>query len=158
MSLGSLKLLADAVNPALCVLFAAAAWRRGRSRGNTADFVARSACALLLTFILAHLNRWAHLSTVYPTFPSGHMTFFASLATSLFLIEYRSVFLTIPCGLLYGLLIVVLSYHPWIDLAGAALFSVPVTIVCHTLFSGRGGSSPEQRGEEPRQRRREDEP
>ena len=131
-----LEWLAAAMNPVLLCVFLACSlvWFRGHKCEMA--FVARSGLALLVTFLIAHINRWMPLWRDHRAFPSGHMTFFLTVATSFFLLSRRSAMFTVPLALLYGWLIVFLGYHSWLDLLGALLVAVPVTLLCHRKSGG----------------------
>jgi len=130
--------LADAVNPVfLCVFLACAlAWLPNPKRARF--FLFRSGLALLITYCFAHIKQWLHLWKDLGDFPSGHMTFLLTVATSFFLLDRRSAPFTIILALLYGGLIVFLGYHTWVDLFGALLLAVPVTLLCHKLRTKAG--------------------
>lgn len=131
--------LADAVNPVLLCAFLAAGMARFPSLKRACAFLIRTGLAVLLTYVFAHLNRWMHLWRDHPGFPSGHMTFFLTVATAFFLLERRSALFTVPLAMLYGGLIVFLGFHSWLDLLGAPLLAVPVTLLCHRNDSRRNG-------------------
>lgn len=126
-----LAYLASLVNPALLIVFVIFAAAGIRNWNRALLFLARSGVALLLTYFLAHLNRWFYLWKNHASFPSGHMTFYLSVATSFFLLDRRSVPFTALIALLYGWLIAFLNYHTWLDLGGALFFAVPATLICH---------------------------
>jgi len=127
-----LNLLAFSVNPVLLFVFVACVVGKLNSRDKRVQFLVRSAAALLITFPLAHINRWMHLWKHHFNFPSGHMTFYISVAVSFFLLDRRSRLFTVPFALFYGWLIVFLGYHAWLDLSGAVVLAVPVTLLCHS--------------------------
>lgn len=129
--------LADAVNPALLCVFLACSLARFPSRKIAVAFLSRCGLALLLTYFFAHINRWALLWGDHRNFPSGHMTFFLTVATSFFLLDRRSALFTVPSALLYGWLIVFLGYHSWGDLLGALFLAVPATLLCHRIIPRR---------------------
>ena len=131
-----LEWLAAAMNPALLCAFLACSMARFPSRKCAMAFVSRFALALLVTFLIAHINHWMPLWKGHRAFPSGHMTFFLTVATSFFLLDRRSALFTVPLALLYGWLIVFLGYHPWLDLLGALVLAVPVTLLCHRKSGG----------------------
>ena len=132
--------LADAVNPVLLCVFLAAGMARFPSFKRAQAFLIRTGVAVLLTYVFAHLTRWMHLWRDHPGFPSGHMTFFLTVATAFFLLDRRSALFTVPLAMLYGGLIVFLGFHSWLDLLGAPLLAVPVTLLCHRDDSGRNGN------------------
>jgi membrane-associated phospholipid phosphatase len=105
--------------------------------------MSRAGLALLVTYLLAHINRWMPLWAEHRRFPSGHMTFFLTLATSFFLLDRRSALLTVPAAALYGWLIVFLGYHSWLDLMGAAVLAIPVALLCHRSFIGSRNPGPD---------------
>lgn len=128
--------IADSVNPVLLGAFLACGFASFHKRGRSAGvLMSRAGLALLVTYLLAHINRWMLLWRDHRGFPSGHMAFFLALATSFFLLDRRSALLTVPAAALYGWLIVFLGYHSWLDLLGAVALAIPVTLLCH-LNSG----------------------
>ena len=126
-----LKLLADLQGPVLLLVYILQVSLTVHPKRMKIETFTHTGWALLLTFILAHINRWAHLWPGHYYFPSGHMTFFLTVATACFLVDRRSAFFTLPLALLYGQLIVFLNFHIWLDLAGALFLAVPVTLLCH---------------------------
>ena len=127
-----LEWIADAANPVLLGVFLACALARfWGNRAAVAALTIRAGLALLVTFLLAHINHWMPLWRDHRGFPSGHMTFFLTIATSFFLLDRRSALLTVPAAALYGWLIVFLGYHSWLDLLGALALAIPVTLLCH---------------------------
>ncbi len=136
--------IADAVNPALlCVFLACGVAALRGNRGRVAGLMARAGIALLVTYLLAHINHWMPLWAEHRGFPSGHMTFFLTLATSFFLLDRRSSLLTVPAAALYGWLIVFLGYHSLLDLLGAVALAIPVTLLCHRSSGGRRNPGPD---------------
>lgn len=128
-----LDFLADLVNPILLGLFLGFCLFKLRNRGGAGAFLFRFGLALLSTYILSHLHQWFHWWKNLGDFPSGHMAFFFTVATSFFLLDRRSALFTVPVALLYGWLIVFLGYHSWIDLLGALVLAVPVTWFVHRI-------------------------
>lgn len=129
--------LAGAANPILLFAFLAACAARIPGPGRAVEFLARTGLAVLGTYILAHLNRWMSQWSDLAGFPSGHMTFFLTVATAFYLLDRRSALFTVPFALLYGWLIVFLGFHSVTDLLGAPLLAVPVTLLCHRgIFGG----------------------
>lgn len=133
LTLHSLKLLANLVNPCFALALLAAIWlpRRDGSGPPPGVFTIRAVVAVLLVFVVAHVNRWLHLWPAHPMFPSGHMAFAASIATSWFVLARRSLLWTVPLQIAYGALIVYLGYHVWSDIIGAWIVAPPLTWVCY---------------------------
>lgn len=137
MSLKTLAKFSSWIIPALLIVLVALAWMR-RSRGLcTGKFLAASAVALLVTYLLAHINRWFLLWPANPVFPSGHATFLACAATSIFLVEWRTIFITLPLALGYAVLLVLMKWHSALDVIGALVFAPPVALLCHSLLERR---------------------
>ena len=134
MSPKALADLSSLLNPILLVVLAGFALKRRPPGWQFLSFIGASAVALLLTFTLAHLNRWMHLWESHLYFPSGHTAFLASVLTSIFLLDRRSVLFTVPIALAYGVLLVVMQWHTWLDGIGALLFAPPVTWLCHSML------------------------
>ena len=131
MTQQQLAWLANATIPFLLCVFISCSIGALPASKRAAAFACRVALALLITFVLAHINHWMVLWKGHHLFPSGHMTFYLSVATSFFLLDRRSAILTVPVALLYAWLIVDLDYHSWLDLFGAMILSIPVTLYCH---------------------------
>ena len=135
--------IADSVNPVLLGVFLACGIAAIRQRGRSAGvLMSRAGIALLVTYLLAHINHWMPLWSNHRGFPSGHMTFLLSVATSFFLLDRRSALLTIPVAALYGWLIVLLGYHSWLDLLGALALAIPVTLLVHRNSGYRTNPGP----------------
>ncbi len=134
-----LDFLADSVNPVLLGLFLGFCLFTLRNRGGARAFLSRFGLALLITYVLSHLHQGFHWGKNLGDFPSGHMAFFFTVATSFFLLEGRSALFTVPVALLYGWLIVFLGYHSWIDLLGALVLAVPVTWFVHRIAGRQAG-------------------
>ncbi|MFZ4682691.1 MAG: hypothetical protein ACOYMS_09330 [Terrimicrobiaceae bacterium] len=131
-----LDFVADAVNPALLGLFLGFCLVKLRNRGGAKVFLIRFGLVLLITYVLSHLHQWFHWWETLGDFPSGHMAFYFTVATSFFVLDRRSALLTIPLAVLYGWLIVFLGYHSWIDLLGALILAVPLTWFAHRVAVG----------------------
>ncbi len=133
MTFAQWDFLADAVNPVLLLIFIACSVGKHSSSRRISAFLARSGVAILITWLLAHLDRWVPVLRDQVGFPSGHMAFYLTVATSFWLLDQRSLRFTLPLGLLYGWLIVFLDYHSWWDLLTAFLLAVPITLICHRM-------------------------
>jgi len=140
MTHSQLAFLASSVNPVLLAAFVIFVMARIRDRTEVVTILSRTGIALVVTYLLAHINRWMHLWKYHGSFPSGHMTFYISVATSFFLLSRRSALVTVPIAFLYGWLIVFLNFHTWLDLWGAIFLSVPLTLLCHRTFRYRSGN------------------
>jgi membrane-associated phospholipid phosphatase len=128
-------MLATWVNPAFLTLMIVAACTKKLQGMAVLRFVGRSMIGLILAIALAHINRVLHLWPRSLLFPSGHVSFVASVATSFILLDFRWAFLTVPFTIGYGLLIVSLKYHTWTDVMVAFIIAPLVTWLCHrTLF------------------------
>lgn len=126
-------LVADAVNPLLLVVFLGYTSLKQPPPAQRVRFLLLSGLALLIAWLIAHLDHWISAFQNVNGFPSGHMAFYTTLATSLALLNPRSLVVTLPLAALYGGLIVFLHYHSWWDLLAAMLLAVPVTLLCHRL-------------------------
>lgn len=126
--------IADAMNPALLIALFIATWlhsRKYESSGFFWRFIGRAVLAILVIYVVAHLPRWLHWNPFQSKFPSGHTAFAASCITSLWLLDARSKYLTVPLLILYAALIVVLGHHIWIDIFGALIVAPPIAFWCH---------------------------
>jgi len=134
------KQIAGAFNPLLSLFLLAAVANRMRQAADfrAAPFLSRTMLALGATYVIAHLNRWAHLWRAQPHFPSGHITFALCIAASLGVLNRRYWWLAAPAITLYG----ALGYHSWFDVGGA-LFSPFLTIWIHqSTLRGHGKTRP----------------
>src|SRR5579862_4373436 len=123
-----LPAIASAFNPLLLlatlVITATGCRRKGMAR---TPFAICLGAALLIVFLLAHINRWAKLWPAHLLFPSGHFCFALGLATAICFCDWRWLpALAILLGA-YGWLIVALGFHSWFDLAGSLALTPPVT-------------------------------
>jgi membrane-associated phospholipid phosphatase len=122
--------IADAVNPVLLIVFLAFSGVVFAGRMRAAwPFAIRFWVALLLTWVLAQMDRWIPGLRGQEGFPSGHMTFYLTVATAFALLRWQSAWVTVPVAVLYGWLIVFLDYHSWWDLFTALTLAVPITLV-----------------------------
>lgn len=127
--------IADKVNPALLLLLIVATWLVSRKQFHSGAFffrfLGRAVMAILLVYVLAHLPRWLHWNPFQSKFPSGHTAFAACAITSLWLLDARSKYFTLPLLGLYAALIVALGHHIWIDILGALVLAPPTALWCH---------------------------
>ena len=135
--------VAKLVNPLLAVLLVVApllAHRATTDGGRQPwQFWLRSVVALLVVYVLAHINRWLHLWPAHLLFPSGHLAFATCVLTSLALTDRRWLVL-IPFLVVYSWMVVALGFHGWLDIGGAWLMSPPVTLLCHKALQRRQGA------------------
>lgn len=66
-------------------------------------------------------------------FPSGHATFFAALAVSIFLIHKKAGYFFIACALVIGLSRIVVGVHFPIDIIGGYVFGTLMALVVYKL-------------------------
>ena len=129
MSTDLLKFLADAINPILLIAYIFRVWTTVNPLKLKLTILKRFTEVLLLTYFLAHINRWMHLWKAHEFFPSGHMTFYLTVATAYFQLDRRTALISIPLAILYGELIVFLHFHIWLDIGGSLLLAVPLTLI-----------------------------
>jgi membrane-associated phospholipid phosphatase len=158
LSFARLDQIADLVNPALTLWALLLLWRRAReARAGGETFpLGRTITAwflcVLTIYVVAHLNRWLGLWPGHRLFPSGHTSYAACFVTLGALLDRRSLALTVPLLGLYGVLIVRMGYHVWIDIVGALAFAPPLTLwLAHRM---RAASTWAPRGAGARWRRR----
>lgn len=126
--------VADAINPALTLWALLVLWSHARRAREHEPFPLGRTLgawigAIVLVFVIAHLNRWLNLWPDYKYFPSGHIAYACCVATLGATLQRRSIALTTPLILLYSLLIVRLGYHAWLDIAGALVLAPPLTLL-----------------------------
>jgi len=124
--------VADSVNPLLLIAFLAYSYAAfaGQLRASV-PFAVRFWLAVLITWLLSHLDKWILVLRNQDGFPSGHMAFYLTVATAFFLLRRQSFLVTLPLAVLYGWLIVYLDYHSWWDLLTALIIAVPTTLVIY---------------------------
>jgi membrane-associated phospholipid phosphatase len=128
-----LPLIADAVNPAALALLFIVVMKWGWDWKRKLNFLARSLGAIVISGVLAHINRYIEHGVHFTYWPSGHMTFYSVISTSFFLLVPRSVFYTLPAGLMYGYLMVFLGFHDWPDLLGGMILGISVALLIHSI-------------------------
>ncbi len=135
----SLRQIANSINPLLTVLFLATFFlraRRDKSFGAL-SFFGHAFLSLLLSFVLGRVNDTFNIWPGFPLdpgkyeFPSGHMCYAVSMATSLVMLSRRFLFFVIPLLLFYGALMVLLRFHGWIDVIGAWILMTPLSWAIH---------------------------
>jgi membrane-associated phospholipid phosphatase len=77
--------------------------------------------ALVVSFILAHVNRWFLLWHRDPNFPSGHETFASCLWTAVVLIDRRFIIAALPLLALLAYVLVRAGWHGRLDVLGGFL-------------------------------------
>jgi len=112
--------------PAVAWLVAAAT-RRSRGR-PIAAFVRTTILAVLLSFVLAHINRWFDLWKAHPYFPSGHETFAACMATALVVLGRRTLVPMLALLALLGYLLVRMGWHGRFEVVAGAALGAAVTL------------------------------
>ena len=147
-----LDTIADAVNPVLilwAVLVLLRHAREWRARGQGLP-LARTLgvwlLAIVAVYVVAHINRWAHIwpgpHPIPYRFPSGHESLAACLATLGATLERRSLWLTVPLLGLYSTLIVLLGYHHPLDILGALVLAPPLTLLVLRALRAPGAVAP----------------
>ena len=124
--------IADTFNPLLTLLLLSVIFfvARRDSSFQPWPFLGRVLLALLVTYVIAHVNRWFDLWPAHPKFPSGHVTYAACVLTSMSLLNLRWLLL-VPLLFVYSALIVALGFHLWMDIFAAMIFAPPVALLCH---------------------------
>lgn len=144
LSYYTLDKIADSVNPALTLLLILAYVRSAKNFATSKEktsYIAGVVLALLMTYVLAHINRWLHLWPEHRLFPSGHMTYALCIIVSIALLRNWSKALYGAMAVLlvaYAYLMVYQAYHDWLDIIGAVIMSPPVTLLGHRLAGSRG--------------------
>lgn len=123
--------IADAINPllGLGLLVAAARMRRDNPR-QALYFLVQSVLALVLCWRCVKGLQDLHLGLHGSKFPSGHMAFAVSAATSLAFWKRRTLWLLVPLLAFYAWLMVALRFHNWVDIAGALVLAFVVSWCC----------------------------
>ena len=93
--------------------------RRGERVGGS---LRATLWAVVISFIIAHVNRWFDLWPAHPYFPSGHETLAACLATAIVLENRRFALLAFALTAFLGYALVRFGWHdPMEVVAGFAL-------------------------------------
>jgi membrane-associated phospholipid phosphatase len=123
--------IADSINPllGLSLLVVAVRMRRDSSR-QALGFLAQSVLALVLCWVCVRVLRELHLGAPGTKFPSGHMAFAVSAATSLAFWKRRTLWLLVPLLVFYAWLMVALRFHNWMDIMGALILAFFVSWCC----------------------------
>ena len=138
-----LKHIADLINPLLGIWLAAAIFagrKLAEQPKERRTMLLRVVAAIVVVYIVGHVNRKFHLWPIDPMFPSGHIGFSACIATCLFWLERRSLLITVPVIAAQSILIVYLGFHHWIDVFGALCIAPPLTWLC--LAAGQPSQRP----------------
>lgn len=132
--------IADSFNPLLIVLLLIVTlWLSRDTHARAWRFLGRSLLALGLTFLICKVVQKFHLLETHDIkghFPSTHMAFSTSLATSLFY-GNRRWFLLLPIIIAYAWLMTALRFHTWAHIGGGALLAFFVTWTAHFVLSRR---------------------
>ncbi len=68
------------------------------------------------------------------SFPSGHATFFASLATSIFLYHKKAGYILFACALLVGLARIIAGVHFPLDIIAGYILGIVMAILFNRIF------------------------
>jgi membrane-associated phospholipid phosphatase len=138
----ALRQLANSINPLLTVLFLVALFQRafvarGDRTFHAGECFLRAVLSLIVAFGLGRVNEALRIWPGLPLdpgryeFPSGHMCYAVSVATSLVMLNRRYLFFVVPLLGFYGALIVFLRFHGWIDVIGAWVLMTPLAWIIH---------------------------
>ncbi|HEY9084752.1 MAG TPA: phosphatase PAP2 family protein [Candidatus Tyrphobacter sp.] len=113
--------------------------RRGAPLGGS---VRATLWAVVISFTLAHVNRWFDLWPAHPYFPSGHETLAACLATAAALEDRRLALLAFPLLALLGYALVRSGWHDRMEVvAGFLLGALVMAIAARIAYRARTESS-----------------
>ena len=124
---------ADSINPILGIALLFLAWKTASRNGwTTRDFLLRSLGAVVVLWVLTHLDRWIKVLRV-EGFPSGHMATAVCLATCLVILERRLLAPLVILLAFYGAIIAgTPDYkHSWLEVLTAVLIALPITLLWH---------------------------
>jgi len=91
--------------------------------------------ALVISYIIAHVDRWFYLWPYHPDFPSGHETFASCIGTALVIEDRRYLWLVLPLLALLGYGLVRAGWHVPSDVAGGFLLGTVVMLICYKVSS-----------------------
>lgn len=99
-----------------------------RKRSGTAvgPLVRATVAAAILSFVLAHVNRWADLWPAHPNFPSGHETFASCMAVALAALDRRSLAFSAVLLAALGYALVRAGWHGRFEVVGGFLLGSAV--------------------------------
>lgn len=86
-----------------------------------------SGCAIIISYVLAHVNRWFGLWPAHPYFPSGHETFASCCWTVLTLLDRRSAIPAIVALALLAYSLVIAGWHGRLDVVGGFVLGLVVS-------------------------------
>lgn len=127
-------ILADLFNPLLTLLWLTLLWNTPLSAAHKKRHLAATLLGIAANYIVSHLNRWFLFWPAEPYFTSGHMSYAATLAVSIYFLRGKVALWLAPLLLGYGWVIVQLFYHKWLDILGALAIAPIVAWLCHRLI------------------------
>lgn len=105
-----------------------------RRRGKPVGAIVRATLlAVVISYVLAHLDRWFYFWPYHPDFPSGHETFASCIGTALVIEDRRFIWLVIPLLVLLGYALVRSGWHVPTDVVGGFLLGIVVMLVCYKV-------------------------
>lgn len=107
------------------VVWIAAVLLRARAPGTRAHATA-TVLAVVVSYLLAHVNRWFGLWPAHPNFPSGHETFASCVSVMLVQLDSRFLWLVVPILAVLGYLLVVSGWHSRSEVLGGFVLGVAV--------------------------------
>ena len=131
----ALKILADAVNPALILAVIVVPLILQRRKPLPWNFWARAALSIALVYLFAQLDRRLHLWPHFGLDYSTHSGFALAAAISLAFYNRRWLVYLIPLLLFYGALMWALKFHSVADMLTTAILIVPMVSAVHWIGS-----------------------
>ena len=100
--------------------------------------------AQFFKYIIAHPRPYDAFTNIHPlitetgsSFPSGHATFFAALATSVYLYHKRAGIVLWICALAIGFARILAGVHFPVDILGGYALGILIAILFHKMFMVR---------------------
>ncbi|MGH7737092.1 MAG: phosphatase PAP2 family protein [Candidatus Tyrphobacter sp.] len=98
------------------------------ARAGRGPFIRATIEAVVLSFVLAHVNRWFDLWKTHPYFPSGHETFAACVATALVVRDRRYLIFALVVLVILGYGLVRSGWHGRFEVVAGFILGSVVTL------------------------------
>ncbi len=121
---------------ALPALLWAVALLARRHRGEpVAPLVRATLLAVLVSFVLAHLNRWFDLWKSHPYFPSGHETFASCMGAALVFADRRYAVVAAILLAVLGYALVRAGWHGRFEVVAGFLLGAATLAVTQVIWT-----------------------
>ncbi len=121
-----IALLIDSLAALPAAVWLCAVISQSRRERRVANFAWATLAAVVISGILAHVNRWLFLWKSHPNFPSGHETFAACVGTALVALDRRYLPLSLAICVVLGYALVRAGWHGRLEVAGGFILGIAV--------------------------------